>query len=59
MDNERKKEISSSGQTVFEKSYLQLEDSIELDLEHLDSGIYFIQVENGLIRKVKKVIKSW
>lgn len=49
---------SSFGQTIFENTFIEIENSIEIDLQSLPTGIYFIQVENDSMKTVKKIIKN-
>lgn len=48
---------SSWGQIIFETSYPKTEKTIEINLQNVEPGIYFVLVENGSMRTVKKIIK--
>lgn len=48
--------ISSLGQVFFQQSFL--ENRIEIETEQLKPGVYFIHIERGNKRSVKKVIKQ-
>ena len=50
--------ISSIGQTIYEDTFEDFRNSIEVNLQGLRKGIYFVQVENESIKTVKKIIKN-
>jgi hypothetical protein len=50
--------LNICGQSVFNKSYPATSNSLNLNLQHLSRGIYFLKISSGNIFSVQRIIKE-
>jgi len=50
--------VNITGKTVYKGTLTKVENTSQLDLSHLDSGIYILMISNNKIVFTKKFIKT-